>query len=332
MGNSFGNIYKFTVFGQSHAPAIGVTIEGLPAGEKIDMEALQSFLDRRAPGGKYSTSRKEADKVEILAGFNSAGLSCGSPITAIIRNIDARSGDYSHLENVPRPGHSDYPAMVKYGEGRDYFGGGQFSGRLTAPMCIAGGIALQMLEKMGIKITSHIISVGGETDEEAMFALIEKVKAEGDSVGGIIECIAEGVPVGVGEGMFGGLENRIAQAAFGIPAVKGIEFGAGMAAGTMRGSENNDELYMDGDKVKTRGNNHGGILGGMSSGMPIVFRVAIKPTPSIAIEQYSVDLSKGENTTLSVHGRHDPCIVPRALPCVESAMAVAIYDAILESK
>ena len=331
MGNSFGNIYKFTVFGQSHAPAIGVTIEGLPAGEKIDMEAIQSFLDRRAPGGKYSTSRKEADKVEILAGFNSAGLSCGSPITAIIRNTDTRSKDYSYLENVPRPGHSDYPAMVKYGEGRDYFGGGQFSGRLTAPMCIAGSIALQMLEKMGIKITSHIVSIGGETDEEAMFALIEKVKDEGDSVGGIIECIAEGVPVGVGEGMFGGLENRIAQAAFGIPAVKGIEFGAGMAAGTMRGSENNDEFYMDGDKVKTRGNNHGGILGGMSSGMPIVFRVAIKPTPSIAIEQHSVDLSKGENTTLSVHGRHDPCIAPRALPCVESAMAVAIYDAILES-
>lgn len=331
MGNSFGNIYKFTVFGQSHAPAIGVTIEGLPAGEKIDMEAIQSFLDRRAPGGKYSTSRKEADKVEILAGFNSAGLSCGSPITAIIRNTDTRSKDYSYLENVPRPGHSDYPAMVKYGEGRDYFGGGQFSGRLTAPMCIAGSIALQMLEKMGIKITSHIVSIGGETDEEAMFALIEKVKDEGDSVGGIIECIAEGVPVGVGEGMFGGLENRIAQAAFGIPAVKGIEFGAGMTAGTMRGSENNDEFYMDGDKVKTRGNNHGGILGGMSSGMPIVFRVAIKPTPSIAIEQHSVDLSKGENTTLSVHGRHDPCIAPRALPCVESAMAVAIYDAILES-
>ena len=332
MGNSFGNIYKFTVFGQSHAPAIGVTIEGLPAGEKIDMEALQSFLDRRAPGGKYSTARKEADKVEILSGFNSAGLSCGSPITAIIRNTDTRSKDYSYLENVPRPGHSDYPAMVKYGAGRDYFGGGQFSGRLTASMCIAGGIAMQMLEKMGVKITSRIVSIGGETDEEAMFALIEKVKAEGDSVGGIIECVAEGVPAGVGEPMFGGLENRIAQAVFGIPAVKGIEFGAGMAVGNMRGSENNDEFYMDGDKVKTRGNNHGGILGGMSSGMPIVFRAAIKPTPSIAMEQGSVDMKKGENTTLSVHGRHDPCIAPRALPCLESAMAVAIYDAILESK
>jgi len=332
MGNSFGSIYRFTIFGQSHAPAIGVTIEGLPAGEKIDFESLQSFLDRRAPGGKYSTARKEADKAEILSGFTPEGLSCGSPITAVIRNTDARSGDYSYLENVPRPGHGDYPAMVKFGPGRDYAGGGQFSGRLTAPLCIAGGIAMQMLEKMGVKISSRIVSIGGETDGEAMFELIDKARSEGDSLGGMIECVAEGVPAGVGEPMFGGLENRIAQAAFGIPAVKGIEFGAGMAVAAMRGSENNDEFYMDGDKVKTRSNNHGGILGGISTGMPVVFRVAIKPTPSIGIGQRSVDVEKGENTTLTVRGRHDPCIVPRALPCVEAAMAAALYDAILESK
>lgn len=332
MGNSFGNIFRFTVFGQSHAPAIGVTLEGLPAGSKIDFEALQSFLDRRAPGGRYSTARREADKAEFISGFSPEGLSCGSPITAVIRNTDARSGDYSYLKSVPRPGHADYPAMVKYGAGRDYAGGGQFSGRLTAALCIAGGIAKQMLEKMGVKISSRIVSIGGETDEEAMFALIDAVRAEGDSVGGMIECVAEGLPAGIGEPMFGGLENRISQAVFGIPAVKGIEFGAGMAVAAMKGSENNDEFYMDEGRVKSRGNNHGGILGGISTGMPIVFRASVKPTPSIGMEQRSVDVEKGEDCSLSVRGRHDPCIVPRALPCMEAAMAVALYDAILESK
>jgi len=332
MGNSFGNIFRFTIFGQSHAPAIGVTLEGLPAGERIDMEALRSFMARRAPGGRYSTARKEADIPEFVAGLTPEGLSCGSPITAIIRNSDTRSKDYSQLKNVPRPGHADYAAMVKYGEGRDYAGGGQFSGRLTAPLCIAGGIALQMLEKRGIRISARILSIGGESDEKAMFELIDAVRAEGDSVGGVIECVADGVPAGIGEPMFGGLENRISQAVFGIPAVKGIEFGAGFAAAGMRGSENNDEFCFADGEVKTYGNNHGGILGGISSGMPIVFRAAVKPTPSIVREQRSVDMASGENTTLSVHGRHDPCIVPRAVPCMEAAMAAAIYDAILENE
>ena len=332
MSNTYGSIFKFTIFGQSHAPAIGVTIEGLPAGEAIDMETLQLFLDRRAPGGPYSTARKEADKAEFLAGLTPGGLSCGSPITAIIRNNDTRSKDYSQLEFVPRPGHADYTAMVKYGAGRDYAGGGQFSGRLTAPLCIAGGIALQMLQKRGIRISARIVSIGGETEEKAMYELIDRVRAEGDSVGGVIECVAEGVPAGIGEPMFGGLENRIAQVVFGIPAVKGIEFGAGMAVGAMRGSENNDEFYFDNGEVKTYSNNHGGILGGISSGMPIVFRAALKPTPSISREQRSVDTKSGENTTVSVHGRHDPCIVPRAVPCMEAAMAAAIYDAILENE
>lgn len=332
MGNTYGNLFHFTIFGQSHAPAIGVTVEGLPAGEHIDTEALQAFLDRRAPGGKYSTARKEADRPEFVAGLTPDGLSCGSPITAIIRNSDTRSKDYSQLQFVPRPGHADYPAMVKYGEGRDFAGGGQFSGRLTAPLCIAGGIALQMLEKMDIRISARIVSIGGETDEGAMYALIDKARSEGDSVGGMIECIAEGVPAGIGEPMFGGLENRISQAVFGIPAVKGIEFGAGFAVAEKRGSENNDGFYFDNGEVKTYGNNHGGILGGISSGMPIVFRAAVKPTPSIAKEQPSVDIKTGENTTISVHGRHDPCIVPRAVPCMEAAMAVAIYDAILENE
>ena len=194
MGNSYGNLFRFTIFGQSHAPAIGVTVEGLPAGEKIDLEALQAFLARRAPGGKYSTARKEADKPEFIAGLTPDGLTCGSPLTAVIRNTDTRSGDYSYLANVPRPGHADYPAMIKYGAGRDYAGGGQFSGRLTAPLCIAGGIAKQLLEKRGITISARIVSIGGETEEKAMFELIDRVRSEGDSVGGVIECVAEGVP------------------------------------------------------------------------------------------------------------------------------------------
>ena len=329
MSNSFGNKFRFTIFGQSHAPAIGVCIEGLPAGVKIDEEKLAAFMARRAPGGKYATARKEADEIEFLAGL-AKGVSCGAPITAVIRNTDIRSSDYEYMRYIPRPGHADYTAMVKYGEARDFFGGGQFSGRLTAPLCIAGGIAKQMLEERGISVSARIESIGGETDEEKMYELIEAVRAEGDSVGGIISCRVEGVPAGLGEPMFDGIENRIAQAIFAIPAVKGIEFGAGFEAAQMRGSQCNDPFCMKDGKVLTEGNNHGGILGGISSGMPIEFRVAFKPTPSIAKEQRSVDMKSGENTTLSITGRHDPCIVLRAVPCVEAAAAVAIYDAILE--
>lgn len=332
MSNSFGKNYRFTIFGQSHAPAIGVTIEGLPAGTAIDTETLQAFLDRRAPGNsKYSTARKEADRPEFISGLTK-GLCCGSPLTAVIYNSDTRTRDYSNLEFVPRPGHADYSAMIKYGEGRDFAGGGQFSGRLTAPLCIAGGIALQLLAKMGVSISARIVSIAGETDEEAMYAAIDRAREEGDSVGGVIECVAEGVPAGIGEPMFGGLENHISQAVFGIPAVKGIEFGAGFAAADMRGSENNDEFYFQGENVKTYTNNSGGILGGISNGMPIVFRAAVKPTPSIARQQRSVDMSTKTDTVMSVHGRHDPCIVPRALPCMEAAMAVALYDLILENE
>lgn len=331
MSNSFGNCFRFTIFGQSHAPAIGVTMEGLPSGFEIDMEQLNAFMSRRAPGGRYSTARKEADAPEFISGLV-GGKTCGAPVTAIIRNNDTRSSDYEYMRYTPRPGHADYTAMVKYGESRDYSGGGQFSGRLTAPLCIAGGIALQLLEKRGISISAEIEAIGGERDKEKMFELIDKVRAEGDSVGGLISCNISGLPVGLGEPMFGGMENRIAQAVFGIPAVKGIEFGAGFEAANVRGSECNDPFKLDGGNVLTEGNNHGGILGGISSGMPVVFRVAIKPTPSIARAQRSVDLSSGTETELLVRGRHDPCIVPRALPCVEAAAAVAVYDAYLENK
>ena len=306
-------------------------MEGLPSGFEIDMEQLNAFMARRAPGGRYSTARKEADAPEFISGLV-GGKTCGAPVTAIIRNNDTRSSDYEYMRYTPRPGHADYTAMVKYGESRDYSGGGQFSGRLTAPLCIAGGIALQLLERMGICISAEIEAIGGERDKEKMFELIDKVRAEGDSVGGLISCNISGLPVGLGEPMFGGMENRIAQAVFGIPAVKGIEFGAGFEAANMRGSECNDPFKLDDGKVLTEGNNHGGILGGISSGMPVVFRVAIKPTPSIARAQRSVDLSSGTETELLVRGRHDPCIVPRALPCVEAAAAVAVYDAYLENK
>lgn len=332
MSNTIGNCFRFTIFGQSHAPSIGVTMEGIPAGFFIDKEKLQAFLDRRAPGrDRFSTTRKEADRPDFISGLND-GITCGSPLTAVIYNTNTRSGDYENLRYVPRPGHADYPAMIKFGDGRDYAGGGQFSGRMTAPLCIAGGICLQLLEKMGITVTAKAIRIGGETDEEAMLLAIDSARESGDSVGGIIECHVEGILPGIGEPMFDGMENRIARTVFGIPAVKGIEFGSGFAGSDLRGSENNDPYFWKDGKVLTSGNNHGGILGGITTGMPLTFRVAVKPTPSIAKEQNSIHIQTGENVKLSVKGRHDPCIVPRAVPCVEAAAAVAVYDAILESK
>ena len=333
MSNSVGTRYRFTIWGQSHAPAIGVTIEGLPAGFRPDLDALAAFLSRRAPGnGPFSTTRKEADAPEILAGLNPEGLTCGSPLTAVIRNTNTRSGDYDALRRIPRPGHADWPAYVKYGPGRDVPGGGQFSGRLTAPLCVAGGLALQLLAREGISVRARILSIGGQTEPEAMTRAMEEARSGGDSVGGVIECECRGVPAGLGEPMFGGMENRISQLVFGIPAVKGVEFGAGFAAAAMRGSENNDPYFYDADgNVRTRTNNAGGILGGITTGMPILFRAAVKPTPSIGIQQDSVDLGAGKNAKLTVSGRHDPCIVPRAVPCVEAAAACAIYDALLET-
>ena len=333
MGNTIGNIFKFTIWGQSHAPAIGVTIEGLPAGTHIDVEKLQSFLDRRRPGqNKYSTPRKESDTVVFEAGLNASSDTVGAPLAAIIKNNNTHSSDYSELVNVPRPGHADFSAMVKYGSSRDYAGGGQFSGRLTAALCIAGGVALQQLESYGIAVHARPVMIGGETDEAKMLEAIEAARADGDSVGGIIECIIENVPAGIGEPMFDGIENRIAQAVFGIPAVKGIEFGNGFGCAALRGSENNDAFTYVGDKIETKSNNHGGILGGITSGMPIVFRAAFKPTPSIAKEQDSVNTLTHEDVKLSIKGRHDPCIVLRAVPVVEAAAAAAIYDELLMAK
>ncbi|MCL2842240.1 MAG: chorismate synthase [Oscillospiraceae bacterium] len=330
MSSTWKSILTLSIFGESHGPAIGMTLDGLPAGENIDPEELQTFLNRRAPGrSPQSTPRREGDVPEFLSGLKD-GKTTGAPLAAIIRNTNTRSADYGALQDVPRPGHADYTAHVKYGGRHDHAGGGHFSGRLTAPLCIAGGICLQILERRGVEIAAEIVSIGGVTGSEAeLMAEIDRVRDAGDSVGGVIACTAIGLPPGLGDPIFAGMENRVASLVFGIPAVKGIEFGAGFQAAHQRGSEHNDPFYLNGGTVKTRTNHHGGILGGITSGMPLVFRVAIKPTPSIAMPQESVNLGACESAMLSVEGRHDPCIVPRAVPCVEAAVAIAVFDAML---
>ncbi|HKM28609.1 MAG TPA: chorismate synthase [Anaerovoracaceae bacterium] len=332
MSSTLGKNIKVSIFGQSHSPAIGVVIDGIPSGEAIDFNILDEFMARRAPGkSDTSTARREADKPEFLSGILS-GKTCGAPIAAIIKNTDTKSRDYDKMKDIPRPGHADFTAHVKYGGNEDVAGGGHFSGRLTAPLCIAGGICKQLLERQGIYVDAEIDSVGGSRNKEEFRSIILAAKEDGDSVGGTIKCTVTGMPAGVGEPMFDGVENRIAAAVFGIPAVKGIEFGRGFEAADIRGSENNDAFYYEGDEVKTRTNNHGGILGGITSGMPITFRVAFKPTPSIALEQESISYSKKEQAKLVIEGRHDPCIASRAVPCVEAVAAIVIYDMILERK
>ena len=349
MSSSYGENLRVHIFGESHGPAVGVTVEGIPAGEAVDLAELQRFLDRRAPGrNAWSTPRKEADVPEFLSGLRE-GKTCGTPLTAILKSANTRSGDYDALRDVPRPGHADYTAWVKYGESRDSRGGGHFSGRLTAPLCVAGGICLQLLAREGITIISRVAAIGGVRDEgeltastaekafptvsdsagEAMRSAIAAARAEGDSLGGVIECAVLGLPAGLGDPMFDGMENRIAAAVFGVPAVKGIEFGAGFTAAGLRGSENNDAFSVENGRIITDSNHCGGILGGITDGMPLTFRAAVKPTPSIARPQQSVDLNTGEIVPLTVTGRHDPCIVPRAVPCLEAAAAIAVYDALL---
>ena len=354
MSSTYGENLKLSIFGQSHGAAIGMTLDGIPAGLPVDLEALQAFLNRRAPGqNDYSTPRREEDRPEFLSGVLD-GHTCGAPLAAIIRNTNTRSGDYSNLKDCPRPGHADYTAQVKYGGCQDAAGGGHFSGRLTAPLCIAGGLCKQWLEARGIRIGAHIAAIAGVRDVpfdsmnpqldavDTRFPVLDAQAGAGmreavsaarmdlDSVGGIIECAVTGLPVGLGEPMFGGVEGRIAQIVYGIPAVKGVEFGIGFEAANLRGSENNDPFRMEHGKVVTATNHCGGILGGITNGMPLLFRAAIKPTPSISQVQQSVSLSLGENRELVVKGRHDPCIVPRAVPVVEAAAAIALFDLILE--
>ena len=330
-----GEVLELSIFGQSHSPAIGMSLSGLPAGFAIDMDELSAFLRRRAPGqNAWSTPRKEADAPEFLSGLV-GNVTCGAPLSAIIRNTNTRSQDYSNLVDVPRPGHADYTAQVKFGGFQD----------------VAGGICKQLLHEKGIEVMARIDAVAGiqdtaefdapvaqkdfpATSDEAagkMKAAIAQARAEEDSVGGVIQCRMLGVPAGLGEPMFGGLENRISQLVFAIPAVKGIEFGLGFEAAKLRGSENNDAYRMENGSVVTETNHCGGILGGISNGMPIIFRAAVKPTPSIGKPQNSVRLSEKQNEVLHIHGRHDPCIVPRAVPCMEAAAAIAIFDALAAS-
>lgn len=353
MSSTFGENLKLSIFGQSHGPAIGMTLDGIPAGLPVDMDELQFFLNRRAPGHHdYATPRREEDKPEFLAGIID-GYTCGAPISAIIRNTNMRTVDYSGLKDCPRPGHADYTAQVKFGGYQDVSGGGHFSGRLTAPLCIAGGLCKQWLEAGNIKIAAHIQHTAGITDDsfnpvapeisnidpdfpvinsvcgEQMRQAIADAKTHGDSVGGIIECAVVGLPAGIGEPMFGGVEGRLAQIIYGIPAVKGVEFGLGFAASYLTGSQNNDAFAVKDGHVVTVTNHCGGILGGITTGMPLVFRVAVKPTPSISLPQQSISITTLENRTLTIGGRHDPCIVPRAVPVVEAATAIALYDMLL---
>ena len=324
MASVFGNNIKLSIFGQSHSEAIGISFDGLPCGFKIDMEKLQIFLDRRAPGRNTLTSkRSENDKPEFVSGLFD-GKTCGAPIAALIYNEDVKSEDYDDIKDSPRPSHADFTAQCKFRGYRDYRGGGHFSGRLTAALCVAGGIAIQMLERNGITVKAALETVYGNSS--GIDELIAEAISEGDSLGGNIVCSIEGLPCGVGEPMFDGLENRISQAVFAIPAVKGIEFGDGFHFSELRGSEARDEYIMSDGKIAFTGNHNGGILGGISTGKTVNFRVCIKPTPSIFMPSKSVSFSRGENVELKISGRHDPCIAVRAVPCIEAAAAIAVLD------
>lgn len=341
MSYIIGNTVKLSIFGESHGKAVGVTIDGIPSGKEVNLTALQVFLNRRAPGNSsITTGRKEKDVPELLSGIKLVeaadegvdirAVTTGAPIAALIYNENQEKADYRDIKYKPRPGHADYTAYVKYKGFNDEAGGGHFSGRLTAPLCIAGGICKQLLEEKGVTIEGKICSVqNSDKNPENIKKVIETAKDKGDSVGGIIEVIINGVPPGLGEPMFGGIESRISQAAFGIPAVKGIEFGLGFQAARLLGSENNDSFNVENGRVITESNNCGGILGGISTGMPIVFRAAVKPTPSIGISQKTVDLTTMQPCEIKIDGRHDPSIVPRAVAPLEAAAAIIIYDMML---
>ncbi|MBE6548698.1 MAG: chorismate synthase [Ruminococcaceae bacterium] len=358
MATTYGKNIKLQIYGGSHDEYIGMVLSGIPSGIPIDTDKLMAFMKRRAPGqNAYSTKRREPDIPVFLSGLSDS-VTNGEDIHAIIYNTNHRSGDYSSLYDIPRPSHADYTARMKYGTDVDLRGGGHFSGRLTAPMCIAGGICLQILQEKGIFISAHIHSIADITDVsfdavnvcsadlanlsanefptidvlagEKMKQKIEEARLDCDSVGGVIECAAIGLPVGLGEHMFDGVESRMSSIIFGIPAAKGIEFGLGFGSSALLGSQNNDGFCTDGKNVRTITNNCGGILGGMTNGMPLVFKVAFKPTPSIAKKQQSISLSRMENVELEIGGRHDPCIVPRAVPVVEAACAVAIVDMLMD--
>ncbi len=354
MGGIWGNKIKLSIFGESHGPAIGITIDGLPPGFDINMEKVMEEMDRRKPGKSLlSTTRKESDIPEIITGFFN-GRTTGAPLTAIIKNKDQRSKVYDDIKHLMRPGHADYPAYVKYKGYHDYRGGGHFSGRITAPLVFAGAICKQILEEKEIYIGAHVKSISRIEDESfadtevskdlfdrlkkmelpvineaiqpAMEEEILKARKEMDSVGGTVECTVTGLPAGIGDPFFNSVESVLSHLMFSVPAVKGIEFGKGFEITKMRGSEANDAYYYDGDEVKTYSNNNGGITGGITNGMPLLFTVAVKPTSSIAKKQQTINISEKKNDEIVVKGRHDPCIVPRAVPVIEAVTAIGILD------
>ena len=359
MGSTWGNAIKISVFGESHGTGIGVVIDGFPSGVAYDEAFVLREMERRAPGrNKQSTQRKEADLPVIQSGIYN-GKTTGTPICALIQNTNQRSGDYAELAAQPRPGHADYTGMVRYKSCNDPRGGGHFSGRLTAPLVFAGAMCKLWLKAQGVLVGSHIQSIAQIQDMpfddvdirpeqletlrnadypvnnpralDAMLAAIEEAREAQDSVGGVIECAAIGLPAGIGSPMLDTVEGRLSSLLFGVPAVKGVEFGAGFAFAALRGSHANDTFYQNGDTVKTETNNNGGVNGGITNGMPLVFRVCIKPTPSISSVQQTLNIRTGKIEPLSIHGRHDPCIVTRAAPVVEAACAIALADLLREA-
>jgi len=348
MDNSLGKLFTITSFGESHGNCMGVIIDGCPAGLSLTEEDIQREVERRRPGAVGTTERREPDKVEILSGVYN-GFTTDAPICLLTWNKDIDSGVYKRNRFALRPGHADYTAFVKYGGFNDFRGGGRFSGRITVAFVMAGAIAKKLLGRLGVDVFAHTVEIGGikaqpkelEIKENArmnplwcadqdaagkMARLIEKTRAEKDSLGGIIEGVALNVPAGLGEPVFDNLDGELAKALFAVPAVKGVGFGAGFAVAGMKGSQNNDPFTIENNKVVTTTNNAGGILGGISTGMPLVVRVAIKPTASIARSQETVDIQKMTETSITVMGRHDVCIVPRAVPVVEAMMAVTLCD------
>ena len=329
MSNSFGKKFKITVFGESHGKCVGVVVEGCPIGQKIDLNLIQNDLNKRKPGQSELTSaRHEDDIFELLSGvFN--GKATGAPITMIIKNKDTDSSGYEEIKNIPRPGHADYPAKIKYQNLNDYRGGGIFSGRITAAFVLAGALAKQVLKKRKITVDAEIIQIGNSRKKQDIEKEIIKVKKSEDSIGGLIECKIIGLPVGIGEPLFDSIESVLSHAIFSIPGVKGIEFGSGFKCVNMKGSQHNDPIIIHNGKIMSKTNNAGGILGGLSNGMPVIFRVAIKPTSSISIIQKTVNLEKNKECNLKIRGRHDPCIALRAAPVIEGMAAISILDFLL---
>lgn len=325
MKNTIGNSLTVTLFGESHGKAIGAVLDGMPSGIKVDEEYIASQLTRRRPKDALSTPRQEKDEFSILSGVFE-GRTTGTPICITIPNADTHSSDYGEMQYKMRPSHADYTANCRYNGFQDYRGGGHFSGRITAALVAAGALVLPALNKKGIYVSTNVLSIAGETVEEKRNEKILAAKTEGDSVGGVLETLITGVPAGVGEPWFDTVEGMLSHAIFSIPAVKGIEFGLGFNFADKKGSEANDQMYADGDSVKCYTNNNGGVMGGITNGMPIVFRTVIKPTPTISKEQKTVDISTMQNTTISARGRHDPCIVHRASVVVESVAALVIAD------